>query len=68
MDNMAKFAMNKLKSAPNIAKNPMAKEFMDILESGDTARGEQMANNILHSMGISREAALQNAMDFFHLN
>lgn len=66
-NNLAKMAMNMMRNNPNINKNPMAKEFMNILESGDTKRGEQMANNILANYGLNRGEAVNQAKSFFHV-
>jgi len=66
-NNFANMAMNMLKSNPNINRNPMAKELMDILQSGDTKRGEAMANNILNNYGLNRDDAVNQAKSFFHI-
>lgn len=45
--------------------NPMAQGMLDIIESGDTAKGEQMADNICKSMGVSRDEAISQARRYF---
>lgn len=69
MDDMRSFAMNfmqqRMQADPRFAGNPMAKEFMDILQSGDSKRGEQMAANLCQSYGDSKESAFQKARNFF---
>lgn len=55
------------KNNPAIANNPMAQNCLSILESGDAKRGEEMANNLLQSYGISKEDALNQARSFFHI-
>lgn len=55
------------KSNPAIAGNPMAKGLIEVLESGDSARGEQIANNLLESYGVTRDEALSQAKGFFNL-
>lgn len=62
------FAMNMLSQNPNISQNPQAQNYMNVIRSGDNARGEQIANNLCNSFGISREQALQMAMNFFGMN
>lgn len=42
-------------------QNPMKREMINALLTGDRAKGEQLANNILQSYGLSREEALQQA-------
>lgn len=45
--------------------NPMAQGMLDIIESGDTAKGEQVADNICKSMGVSRDEAISQARRYF---
>lgn len=65
--NPSQLAMNLINQNPNIASNPQAQELIQIIQSGDSARGEQMANNILNSYGISKEQGLADAKKFFGL-
>lgn len=65
--NPSQLAMNLINQNPNIASNPQAQELMQIIKSGDSERGEQMANNILNSYGISKEKGLSDAKKFFGL-
>lgn len=65
MDNVLQAAINHIRSNPQVANSPMGKAALDIFESGDAARGEQMANNLLDSYGVSRDEALQRAASFF---
>lgn len=55
-----------IQNNPNVLNNPMAKNFIGILQSGDAKRGEEMANNILSSYGITKEQAVNQARQFFH--
>ncbi len=61
------FALDLIARNPNVGNNANAKAMIEVLKSGDNARGEQMANNILQSMGVSREDALSQAKGFFNL-
>ena len=65
--NPAQMAMNLINQNPKVAANPQAQELMQIIKSGDSARGEQMANNILSSYGITKEQGLSDAKKFFGL-
>lgn len=47
--------------------NPMASGMLDIVESGDARKGEEMADNLCRSMGISRDEAVSQARRFFGL-
>lgn len=64
---MRQWALSLIAKNPNIAGNPNAQAMIDVLKSGDNARGEQMANNLLQSMGMSREDAISQAKGFFGL-
>lgn len=65
MLNPSQLAMNLISQNPSISSNPQAKELLDIISSGDSARGEQMANNILASYGITKEQGISDAKRFF---
>lgn len=56
-----------LKANPAISDNPQVRNLIDILESGDNARGEEMANNILKTYGKTKEEALSQAKAAFHI-
>lgn len=45
--------------------NPMATGMLDVIESGDARKGEEMADNICKSMGVSREEAISQARRYF---
>lgn len=45
--------------------NPMAQGMLDVIESGDSSKGEQMADNICKSMGVSRDEAIAQARRYF---
>lgn len=64
---IAQMAMNRIASDPRMQNNPQAREFMSIMQSGDTARGEEMARNLCNSYGISQQQALQQAKSFFRI-
>lgn len=40
---LAQMAINKISSDPNLQRNPQARAFMDIMQRGDVAQGQQMA-------------------------
>lgn len=49
----------------NAQNNPMASGMLDVIESGDARKGEEMADNICKSMGVSREEAIAQARRYF---
>ena len=65
--NPMQFAMSMLQSNPNLQNNPQAKGLMDIIQSGDSARGKQMAENLCKTYGVTPDQALQDARKFFHI-
>ena len=62
---LATVAMLLIQKNPQMQNNPMAQQFMSILQSGNQAQGEQMARNICSSYGLTPEQALQQATRYF---
>lgn len=56
-----------IKAYPTIANNPQMMAYIEVLESGDSKRGEELANNLLNTYGMTRADALAQAKSFFHL-
>lgn len=50
---------------PALGNNPQARAYIDLLKSGDAAKGEEVANNLLQTYGIDRNEALAQARRFF---
>lgn len=65
MPDFQQFAMNVLKNNPGIRNQPNAADMIQAIQNNDSARGEQLANNILNSMGMTKEQALQMAAKRF---
>lgn len=65
--NMRDMALNLLMQNPNIANNPNAREFIQVIQNGDSAKGEQIAQNLCNTYGMSKEDAVRNAKSFFRL-
>lgn len=55
-----------VKMNPQAANNPQAQKWLDIIRNGDSAQGQEIANNICQSMGVDRDSALQQAASFFN--
>ena len=53
--------LQQLNEHQDIADSPLGKQFMQILQSGDEAAGEQLANNLLKTFGSNRQEALKLA-------
>lgn len=67
MTNAREFAMNLLANNPQFAQNPQAQQLIDIIRQGDSVKGEQIANNICQTYGVTPEQALSQAKQFFHM-
>ena len=63
--NIQQFALNLIEKNPNVSNNPMGKQMVEVIRSGDSAKGEQLANNLLNTYGVSRDDALAQAKKFF---
>lgn len=50
---------------PNLQNIPQAQNYIRVLQSGDAQQGQQLAENICKSMGITPEQAVQQAKNFF---
>lgn len=66
--NPGQFAINMLNRNPQIANNPRAQELLQVIQNGDSAKGEQIANNLCTTMGVSKEQAIRDAKQFFHIS
>lgn len=60
MPNIMQFAINLIQNNPAMANNPQAQNVLQILQSGDSKKGEEFANNILNSYGLTKEQAMQD--------
>ena len=65
MNNIQNFVGNIIASNPAIANNPQAQNYINVIQSGDANRGQQIADNICKTYGVSRDEALNQAMQFF---
>ena len=65
--NMRDMALNLLMQNPKVANNPNAQEFIQVIQNGDSVKGEQIAQNLCNTYGMSKEDAIRNAKTFFHL-
>ena len=65
--NPMQFAMNMLQSNPQVMNNPQAKGLMQVIQSGDAAKGQQMAENLCRTYGVTPDQALEEARKFFHI-
>lgn len=64
---LKQIAIQALQRRPDIANSPQGQEFLNILKSGDDAKGQQMAQNYCQSYGISEQDAIQKVRQFFNI-
>lgn len=65
--NMMQFAMQMIQNNPRIKNNPQAMNMIDVIQRGDSAQGQKIAENLCHTYGMTREQATQQAKQFFKL-
>ena len=68
MNSFTQAMIDRIKANPNIAGNPQALAYIEVLESGDSKRGQELANNLLNTYGMTREDALAQAKQFFRIS
>lgn len=61
------FLQNAMRQNPNIANNPQAQNFLQILQSGDAQKGQQVAENLLKTYGITKEQGMNQVHNFFRI-
>lgn len=64
---MMNFALNLIQQNPALQNNPNAKEMIEVIRSGDTAKGEQIASNLCKTYGVDKNQAVQQARSFFNI-
>lgn len=62
---MLQALLSRLQQTPNFQNNPEAQEMLNVILTGDSKRGEEIANKILQSNGVSREEGVNKARSYF---
>lgn len=62
---MLQLLLSRLQQNPNFKNNPEAQEMLNVILTGDSKRGEEIANQILQSNGVSREEGVNMARSYF---
>lgn len=57
--------VNKLKTDPRYASNPVAQNMLSAIMNGDAKKGEEIARNLCQTYGVTPEVACQQAMSMF---
>ena len=61
------FALGLLGHMPQVTNNPNAQSMIEVIRSGDSKRGEQIARNMCDTYGVKPEDAVRQAQQFFHI-
>ena len=61
MSKLTDMAAQMIRNNPNIQQSPFAQAGMNAILNNDTKAGEQLANNILKSVGMTKEQAMELA-------
>ena len=65
MNNPMPMLLNMAMQNSNIANNPRAQEMLQIIQSGDAQKGQQIAMNLCKTYGVSKEQAVGMATEYF---
>lgn len=65
MNSQYRKAIELLRTRPEVAGNPRAQEMLKVIQEGDDAKGEELANNLLRNYGITKEQGIEAAQRFF---
>lgn len=57
--------INRLKSDPSYATNPVAQSMVTAIMTGDAKKGEEIARNLCETYGITPDEACRRAMSMF---
>ncbi len=67
-NSMKDFALMMISRNPRVANNPQFKQMIDVIQNGNDAQGQQIAENICKTYGVSKEDALTDAKRFFGIS
>lgn len=54
-----------LANNPQVTNNPRYQEMLKAVQNNDSKKGEEIANNLCESYGMTKEQALAQAKQFF---
>lgn len=57
-------ALNRLNQNPRFRNNPQAQEMLEVIKTGDSKRGIEIANNLCETYGTTKDEAVSMAMNF----
>lgn len=56
-----------LKRNPNVVNNKKNQDMLEVIQKHDNKRGEEIAENLCRTYGVTKEEALAMAKEFFHI-
>ena len=59
--------IRQLEKRPEIAGNPIAREWLEVIRRGDSKKGEEIARNLCGNSGVTVDQALDEARRYFGL-
>lgn len=65
MNNPMSMLLNMAMQNSAIANNPRAQEMIQVIQSGDAQKGQQIAMNLCKTYGVSKEQAVGMATEYF---
>ncbi len=65
MNNPMSMLLNMAMQNSNIANNPRAQEMLQVIQSGDAQKGQQIAMNLCKTYGVSKDQAVSMATEYF---
>lgn len=63
--NLIDLALRQLQQRQEVTDNPIAREWLDVVRSGDSKRGEEIARNLCENSGVTVQQAMEEARRFF---
>lgn len=67
-NSMKDFALMMISRNPRVANNSQFKQMIDVIQNGNDEQGQQIAENICKTYGVSKEDALTDAKRFFGIS
>lgn len=58
-------AMNMISRNPAIANNPQSMEYLKTIQNGDSKKGQEIADNLCATYGVSKEEVVKRARQMF---
>lgn len=52
---------------PNVQNNPQSKALLDVIMNNDAERGQQIAENLCKTYGVTKDDAVAQAKKFFNI-